>query len=137
MRLIYTKSLFFLSQEEKIIKSLKTAFNLCILYIHHLNTKLKDSMHQIHKTLNSVLIRIDCYYNLHNNSKTNFQSGDFDIYKGYLLQFQQLVGDLEKCVHSANELIKKVDVLYKRQVILDKVLPNVTPIIQNCDITNE
>ncbi|XP_063922747.1 inhibitor of nuclear factor kappa-B kinase subunit beta-like [Zophobas morio] len=137
LRLIYTKSLFFLSQEEKIIKSLKTAFNLCILYIHHLNTKLKDSMHQIHKTLNSVLTRIDCYYNLHNNSKTNFQSGDFDIYKGYLLQFQQLVGDLEKCVHSANELMKKVDVLYKRQVILDKVLPNVTPIIQNCDITNE
>jgi inhibitor of nuclear factor kappa-B kinase subunit beta len=136
LRLMYAKSLFFLSQQHKLLTSLVTAFNLYICYTNCLTAKLKTSMKQLHKTVTTAATKIDCYCNLHSGSN-KCDMDRSDTYKRNLSQFQQLLADFEKCVTTTNKLLSKVDILSRRQVILEQVLPKVTPLIKACDISNE
>ncbi|XP_008200412.1 inhibitor of nuclear factor kappa-B kinase subunit beta isoform X1 [Tribolium castaneum] len=136
LRLIYTKALFFLTQESKMLASLVTAFKLCVQFVNFVNVKLKDSMFQINKTLTNLLVRVDCYYNI-NNSDKKLDMECAEVFRQLLLQFLQLMADLERSIHNHNNLIKKVDILCKRQVLLNKVLANVTPVLKGCDLSNE
>ncbi|XP_044265217.1 inhibitor of nuclear factor kappa-B kinase subunit beta-like [Tribolium madens] len=135
LRVIYTKVLFFLTQQSTMLVSLITAFQLCVQYINFLNIKLKDSMLQINKTLTTLLVRVDCYYNI-NNSDNKLDMECANVFRQLLLQFLQLMADLERSIHNHNDLLKKVDILCKRQVVLNKVLANVTPILKDCDLSN-
>ncbi|RZB39967.1 inhibitor of nuclear factor kappa-B kinase subunit beta-like [Asbolus verrucosus] len=137
LRLLYAKSLFFLTQEDKIITSLLTAFKLYTGYIFNLNMKLKTNMQQIHKDVTTVIQRVDCYYNIHNNNFSPIDMDRGDEYKKCLLHFKELIASLERCIHNTNKLLTKVGILSKRQIILDKMLPNVTPVTNSCDMSEE
>lgn len=115
------------------LNSLITGFDLCVQFINYLNLRLKDSLIQLNKTLTTLLIKIDCYYNLHNN---DVKLDSCDVYKQLLVRFLELMADLKKIIHSHNQFIRKVDDLYKRQVLLNKARLSVTPVIKKCDLSN-
>lgn len=135
LKKIYVKCSYFLSQEEKLMKTLILAFKLYNSYVRNLNGKLKLTMSVIHKKIGKLIKKIDKFQSVHENNFNKLDIDKGEKYKTCLKSFYELTIRLENLVQSANRLLQDVDSLTERQATMDEKFLIVNPVIDSLNMS--
>lgn len=136
LRVLYTKTLFFLTQENKLVQAVITAFDFYTKYSKNLVEKLKKFYRIIYKDITKLLLKMECYANIYTN-ECHLNQIKSTKYIDYLENYEQMMATLDWCILNNNKLQKKVKTSIKRQKLLDSLLPKIIPIVIQCDSINE